>query len=232
MGEPFTPPLSAPTLAERFAGIGIRRRYEGIDWEAIPEDHQGWASHHPCFAELIAELRPSLVIEVGTWKGASLLEMAEAARTLQLPTQFICVDTWLGSNPELWLQDQLRGELRLQAGYPQLFLTFLRNLQGAGLLDRVFPMPMTSVTAVQILHRWQLQADLIYVDAGHTELEVMHDLEAFHHLLRPGGVLLGDDFLPQWPGVVKAAQAFSHRHGLALEQRDEKFLFRMPEGGA
>ena len=221
-------PVPSTDLAARFASIGIDRCYGGIDWQAIPEDRQGWASHHPCFAELIAELRPSLVIEVGTWKGASLLEMARAVRELELPTQFICVDTWLGSNAELWLQHQLRAELKLEAGYPQLFLTFLRNLQAAGLLDRVFPMPMTSVTAAQILRRWRLQADLIYIDAGHTELEVTHDLEAFRHLLRPGGVLLGDDFLPQWPGVVSAAQAFGRRHGLTLEQREEKFLFRKP----
>jgi cephalosporin hydroxylase len=90
-------------LAARFASIGIDRRYDGMNWHAIQPDRQGWASDNPCFAELIDELRPSLVIEVGSWKGASLLEMARATTSLGLPTQFICVDTWLGSNPELWL---------------------------------------------------------------------------------------------------------------------------------
>jgi hypothetical protein len=110
-----------------------------------------------------------------------------------------------------------------------MFHTFLRNLQAADLLDHVFPMPMTSVTAALILRRWQVQADLVYIDAGHTELEVTHDLETFRHLIRPGGVLLGDDYLPQWPGVVAAAQAFSRRHGLPLQRVGEKFLIRIPE---
>jgi predicted O-methyltransferase YrrM len=215
-------------LAAQFAAIGIDRCYEGIDWQSITPDSQGWAYDHPCFNELIDELRPSLVIEVGSWKGASLLEMARAAQARDLPTQFICIDTWLGSNPELWLQEPLRTQLKLENGYPQMFSTFLRNLKDAELLERVFPMPMTSVTAAVILRRWRVQADLIYIDAGHSELEVTHDLEAFHQLLRPGGVLLGDDFLPQWPGVVKAATAFSRRHNLPLEQRDEKFLIRTP----
>jgi predicted O-methyltransferase YrrM len=215
-------------LAARFAAIGIDRRYDSIVWQSITPDTQGWASDNPCFAELIDALRPSLVIEVGTWKGASLLEMARAAMARGLKTQFICVDTWLGSNPELWLQEPLRAALKLEDGYPKLFLTFLRNLKDAGLLERVFPMPMTSATAAQILRHWQIKADLVYVDAGHSELEVTHDLEAYSRLLRPGGVLLGDDFLPQWPGVMAAATAFSRRHGLPLERRNEKFLVRIP----
>lgn len=215
-------------LAERFAAIGIDRRYSDIDWLAIAPDVQGWASTNPCFDALINELRPSLVVEVGTWKGASLLAMAKAAKARALPTEFICVDTWLGSNPELWLQQSLRTQLQLNNGYPDIFSTFLRNLKDADLLGRVFPMPMTSATAAVILRSWQIKADLVYIDAGHSELEVTHDLEAFRHVLRPGGVLLGDDYLPQWPGVVAAANAFSRRHGLPLEQRDEKFLIRLP----
>lgn len=216
------------TLVERFAGIGIDRLYPTIDWPVIAPDIQGWGCDNPCFDDLIGELRPSLVIELGTWKGASLLTMARAAMARALPTEFICVDTWLGSNPELWLQQPLRAQLKLTNGYPSLFPTFLRNLKDAGLLQRVFPMPMTSVTAAVILRRWQVKADLNYIDAGHSELEVTHDLEAFRHVLRPGGVLLGDDYLPQWPGVVAAATAFSRRHGLSLERRGEKFLIRLP----
>ena len=218
----------AQDLAGLFASIGLDRNYGGIDLEAVQPDRQGWASNSPCFADLIAELRPSLVIEVGSWKGASLLEMARISQRLGLETTFICVDTWLGSNAELWLHEAPRASLKLQAGYPTLFLTFLRNLRDADLLQQVFPMPMTSLTAALILRHWQVQADLVYVDAGHTLVEVETDLELYSKVLRPGGVLLGDDYLPEWPGVIAAADGFGRRHGLVLEQRQEKFLFRMP----
>lgn len=211
-----------------FASIGLDRDYAGIDLDAVEPDCQGWASESPCFGELIDELRPSLVIEVGSWKGASLLEMARAAQRLGLDTSFICIDTWLGSNAELWLHAATRASLKIDGGYPTLFRTFLRNLRDADLLQQVFPMPMTSLTAALILRHWGLQADLIYIDAGHTQLEVGMDLEAFCQLVRPGGVLLGDDYLPEWPGVIAAAHSFGRRYGLTMEQRQEKFLFRLP----
>lgn len=221
-------PRATRELPGLFASIGLDRDYGAIDLDAVEPDCQGWASDSPCFAELITELRPSLVIEVGSWKGASLLEMARASQRLGLESTFICIDTWLGSNAELWLHDASRASLKLRAGYPTLFPTFLRNLRDAGLLQQVFPMPMTSLTAAMILRHWHLQADLVYLDAGHTQVEVRTDLELYSKLLRPGGVLLGDDYLPEWPGVIAAAQGFGSRHGLALEQRQEKFLFRMP----
>ena len=56
----------AQDLAGLFASIGLDRNYGGIDLEAVQPDRQGWASNSPCFADLIAELRPSLVIEVGS----------------------------------------------------------------------------------------------------------------------------------------------------------------------
>jgi predicted O-methyltransferase YrrM len=216
------------TLAERFAAIGINRDYADLDLAAVVPDLQGWASDSACFAELISELQPSLVIEVGTWKGASLIQMASSAMALGLETQFICVDTWLGSNAVLWLQDGLRASLQLQGGFPTMFRTFARNLQDAGLVDRVFPMPMPSATAFEILWDWQVKADLIYIDADHTKIGVYRDLLDYTKLLRPGGILLGDDYLPEWPGVVAAADAFSHQRGLRLERRGEKFLIRMP----
>ncbi|MCX5943961.1 MAG: class I SAM-dependent methyltransferase [Cyanobacteria bacterium] len=190
-------------------------------------DWQGWASESPCFSDLIAELRPSLVIEVDSWKGASLLKLAQASERLGLGSTFICIDTWLGYNVELWLHATTRASLKLQGGYPTIFRTFLRNLCDANLLQRVFPMPMTLLTAAMILRHRRLQADLSSIDAVHTQCAVETDLEAFSQLLRPGGVLLGDDYLPEWFGVIAAAQSFGRRHGLALEQRQEKFLFRL-----
>jgi hypothetical protein len=215
-------------LSALFVSIGLERDYSDLDLGAVAPDLQGWASDNPCFAELITELRPAVVIEVGTWKGASVVEMGRTAQRLGLATAFICIDTWLGSNPELWLHAELRQSLQVRGGYPAMFRTFIRNLQEVGLTETVFPMPMTSITAATILRHWGVKADLIYIDAGHSQVEVTTDLETYAPLLRPGGLLLGDDYLPQWPGVVAAVDAFSKRHNWQTELRGEKFLFRLP----
>lgn len=218
----------SPDLGALFSTIGLERDYRDLDLGGVEPDLQGWASDNPCFAELITELRPSVVIEVGTWKGASVVEMGRTAQRLGLATTFICIDTWLGSNPILWLHADLRQSLQLRGGYPAMFRTFIKNLQEAGLSEAVYPMPMTSITAAYILRHWGIKADLIYIDAGHSQVEVTTDLETYAPLLRPGGVLLGDDYLPQWPGVVAAVDAFSERHKYLLELKGEKFLFRVP----
>jgi cephalosporin hydroxylase len=71
--------------------------YEGHDVAAHPGDMQGWSSSGPLCREVISAVRPEVIVEVGTWKGASAIHMAQTARDLGLSTQIICVDTWLGS---------------------------------------------------------------------------------------------------------------------------------------
>ena len=59
--------------------------YEGFDFRSLPFDAHGWGQQSAAFRELISQAKPRLIVEVGTWKGASALEMATAARTLVFP---------------------------------------------------------------------------------------------------------------------------------------------------
>ena len=163
----------------------------------------------------MAEVRPNVVVEVGTWKGASLLRMHRIARELGLDCQFVCIDTWLGSS-EHWLNPKERHHLRLEGGRPELHRQFVFNLIASDATD-VFPLPMTSVAAAEVLHALGIQADLVYIDAGHSEREVAADLECYLPVLRPGGVLFGDDYHPSWPGLVRSVDAFVREHRLELE---------------
>ena len=95
--------LARSTCRRSIASIGIERDYSGLDLDGFDVDLQGWASGHPIFDRLLRDVRPSVVIELGTWKGASLLRMHGIARELELTTAFVSVDTWLGSS-EHWLE--------------------------------------------------------------------------------------------------------------------------------
>jgi len=87
---------------------------------------------------------------------------------------------------------------------------------------------MTSSAASHLLLQLGVRADLVYLDAGHQEAEVFLDLCYYFNLLRPGGALLGDDYIASWPGVVAAADGFAARRGLGLMPMAEKFLIRKP----
>ena len=170
------------------------------------------------------EIRPNVVIEVGVWKGASLLRMHELARQLELATQFIAVDTWLGSS-EHWLGAKDRARLRLRGGYPDLYRQFVFNLLALGAED-VFPLPMTSSAAAVVLRELGIRAELVYIDAGHEEDDVRADLANYFSLLSPGGAMFGDDYHPRWPGLVRAVDAFARHQRCELEDLGSVWVMR------
>lgn len=57
---------------------------------------QGWGSTHPIFAEVINLISPRLILEVGSWKGASVIHMANLLKAQNIDGAIICIDTWLG----------------------------------------------------------------------------------------------------------------------------------------
>lgn len=198
--------------------------YEGFDPSPYPPDLQGWGSEDPIFNELISAIRPELIIEVGTWKGASAINMARIADQLGLPTKIVCVDTWLGS-PEHFLAQEpsWRASLLMQNGFPRLYFTFLANVIRSGFTDRIIPLPSTSENAVVILQAKGLRPDLVYVDAAHEEEPALRDYHAYWKILSDRGALLGDDYV-SWEGVTRAANRFSREVGQPIVGKFGKFV--------
>jgi hypothetical protein len=119
--------------------------------------------------------------------------MARHALTHRPDVTVLCIDTWLGSNETLWSNPEHRAMLGLEHGYPTMYRQFLANIVKQQLTDTIFPLPMTSISAAELLTRFEIQADLIYIDGAHGEYEVYGDLMHYWPLLRPGGIL-GDDY--------------------------------------
>lgn len=215
-------------LAEIFRAIGIDKDYSTMDFRGIVEDVQGWESRHKVFEAVFRDVRPNVVVEVGTWKGASVLHMDSLSQTLGCGTSFVCVDTWLGSNDALWIDTDFRKSLMLQHGFPTMFRQFIYNITRTDAADRIFPLPMTSTCGAYLLKRLGLVADAIYIDAGHEEDEVATDLVLYYDILRPGGVMFGDDYSSDWPGLVRAVDAFCRDRGLVLTSGAGKWRFQRP----
>jgi hypothetical protein len=215
------------SLIELFKSIGVDKDYSSMDFGGLHEDLQGWGSDHPVFGQLMSRFKPGLVIEVGTWKGASVVHMAELAKKLSLPTKFICVDTWLGDD-RAWSNSEYRKGLMLRNGYPSLFRQFVFNLRSRNLIDDVFPLPLSSNAAARLLKRSGVVADMIYIDGGHEEDDVALDLKLYYELLRPGGAMFGDDYSPEWIGVVRAVNRFCADRGLVLSTGGAKWFLAKP----
>jgi len=194
--------------------IHAENPYEGFPADKFAVDLQGWGQHSPIFEHVISNYRPSKMIEAGTWKGASAIRTAELMKRYRVPEpQLICVDTWLG-NFQCWLhRDDRFASLALKWGRPDIYYTFLTNVLNAGHEEVIVPFPVDTSTAAKFFLHKGMKADAIYLDAAHEYEDVMADLVAYWKVLRPGGVFIGDDFDPSWPGVVRAVHEFAERVG-------------------
>jgi hypothetical protein len=202
--------------------------YDGFDASAWPQDLHGWGSETPAFREIITAVKPKLIVEVGTWKGASAIHMAEILAAEKIDAQILCIDTWLGAL-EFWndLKDPTRyGSLKLKHGWPQVYYQFLANVVHRGQQSRITPFPQTSATGALWLRHFGVQAELIYVDASHEEDDVYADLIDYWEPLTPRGVIFGDDW--SWDGVRLAVERFARERGLKIRHVADKWALDKP----
>lgn len=203
--------------------------YRTIPLDGLGADVQGWGHEDEIFDYVLRHWAPRVIVEVGTWKGASAIRMADLQKSYGIDGLIVCVDTWLGSNESLWRVAENRRMLMLRDGMPGIFRQFVANVVATGHHDRIRHMPMTSSCAAELLQVHAITADAIYIDAGHQEAEVHADLMAYWPILKPGGVFFGDDYSASWPGTVKAVNRFVAETGLKLRGTDWKWLVVKPE---
>jgi hypothetical protein len=184
--------------------IGIPNQYDGI-LASGDRNVFGWNSYSSIFNKLISQVRPSVIIEVGSWLGASAIHMAKCCRSLSLDTKIYCVDTWLGAE-EFWNSYSSTNErnLKLKNGYPQVYFDFLANVVEHEVQDMIIPVPNTSHIGSMILQKRGVLSELIYIDGSHDYVDVLGDIKDYYKLLLPGGVMFGDDI--GWDGVRSAVK--------------------------
>jgi predicted O-methyltransferase YrrM len=195
------------------------------------EDLSGWNGASNVFEQMVALTQPEVIIEVGSWKGQSSVNLAHACKKLGLDTKMYCVDTWLGSI-EFREHEKAYGskwDRMLRHGYPQVYYQFLSNLVHNGVEDMIEPVPNTSKDAVPFVP----MADLIYIDADHTYLGVREDLINYWPKVKEGGIIFGDDYMLKsdgpresdgyQPEVARAVDEFVRANKLSVNILENNF---------
>lgn len=174
-------------------------------------DLSGWGAgdDHRIFDSLVRLVglhdRPGLAIEVGSWKGRSASRIASLIRW---NSRLVCVDTWLGATEMVGAPAGSKRDLMPRLGYPQIYYQFMANMSFMSVDDRVIPFPQSSTNAARYMLKSGVKADLIYIDASHEFEDVYADLQGYARLLKPGGVMFGDDYCEHWRGVMQAVDQF------------------------
>ncbi|XP_072993411.1 uncharacterized protein [Typha latifolia] len=185
---------------------------------------RGWGSTGAVFRDLIESLRPSTIIELGSFLGASALHMAAVTRGLSLPTLILCIDdfrAWPG------FRRRLRRDVPPSRWGDSLLLPqFMANVAAAGEASRVVPLPFSTAAALAALCDWGIYGDLIEVDAGHDFHSAWADINRAYAILRPGGVLFGHDYhtIADNRGVRRAVTLFAKVKGLQVRGHGEHWV--------
>jgi hypothetical protein len=119
------------------------------------------------------------VVEIGSFRGKSTIVMAEVAAG-----GVVAIDPHLGSDrgPQEIEADQGRGD--------DDFATFHRNLQAAGVADRVRHVRLLSEEAHAAVDG---PIDVLYVDGAHRYGPALADIRDWGARVRPGGRMLVHD---------------------------------------
>lgn len=172
--------------------------------EILSLDAQGWLGDPIALKNAITAIKPKTIIDVGSWKGCSADFMVKESMQYGNDFEVICIDTWLGSHEHYAWEENYNNYLPRKNNRINLYDVFLSNMMQLGNSDYVTPFRIDSVNGYMILKDWGIVADLIYVDAAHDYNSAKQDILNYKQILRPGGVMVCDDY--SWfQGVREAA---------------------------
>jgi hypothetical protein len=158
--------------------------------------------------------RPRLVVEVGAFTGTSA---AHAWAPLVEPGSgiVICVDTWLG-DINMRILPSFAKVMGSEHGFPTVGRLFMRRILTLGVAQTVFALSLPSIIGARLLYLLGYQVDLVFVDSAHERGETIVELTLYWQLLRPGGVLMGDDY-NIFPAVKHDVDLFARCTNVTLD---------------
>ena len=129
----------------------------------------------------------STVLEIGSYEGRSTVFIAETiAKTNDL--EIYCVDTWTGSFEHGSDHEFEKIEARFDKN-----ISVVKKLFPNGL--RIHKLKMASIEACSALIKEQKEFDFVYIDGSHNAADVLADAVLSFFLLKPGGLMIFDDYL-------------------------------------
>lgn len=159
--------------------------------------------------------------EIGTWRGKFAAEILR----IKQPERLYLVDPWrfMGRFPHRWYGG---AQAKTQADMDEIAAAVERLFSGD---DRVVVRRMTSGEFFEA-HQAE-RFDWVYIDGDHSEEAVYADLTAAWPLIRPGGILSGDDYFwteAKRQPVAAAVQRFAADVGVDPDLLAGQFSFPKP----
>jgi len=172
-GDAFLPPL--PTF--------VPRRYQ-------PGSLANWSGHLAFANDLIADLRPAMIVELGTHYGESYFGMCQSVLENGVDCVCYAVDHWLGEEHAGNYGEEVFTEVN---DYNRRFYKSFSYLLRSAFDDALCQFSDDSI-------------DILHIDGLHTYEAGRHDFESWFAKVKRGGiVLLGKNFASRGVHVLLAS---------------------------
>lgn len=157
-------------------------------------------------SDLVAEREhlDGSVIEFGAWEGRSTVAIASGTSGV-----VYAVDHWRGNPGDIHTEPVARTE--------DIYSRFLDNIEG---IDNIRPVVMDTH---EFMTAWTDPIKFLHIDADHTYEAVREQIEWAKRLMVPGGVMCGDDYSSNWPGVVQAVNETLPAHHVEIVMWVQEF---------
>ena len=178
--------------------------FPDIDWP--------WAGHKYFAYDLVRNIKPKTIVELGTHKGTSFFSMCQAVKDKKIDTELYAIDSWKGDKQAGYYDEKVFNEVKkIKNKYYSQLKIFL--------IKKYFDDANSNFKNNSI--------DLLHIDGLHTYEAVEHDFNNWISKVKKDGIIMfhdiveiKDDF-----GVYKlwdklktkyTSLEFYHSHGLGV----------------
>lgn len=171
-----------------------------------------WAGHKYFAYDLVINVKPHIIVELGTHKGTSFFSMCQAVKDGHINSKLYAIDTWKGDEHAGYYTDTVFNEVKniQNEFYPLLKINLIR---------KYFDEAKSDFEDKSI--------DLLHIDGLHTYEAVKHDFDNWLKKVKPGGIILFHDISEKkddfgvyilWEELKKKYKTleFYHSHGLGV----------------
>ncbi len=187
-----------------------------------------WVGHIHFGYDLICNIKPGILVELGTYKGTSFFSFLQAIKDTELNTKSFAVDTWRGDEHAGFYGDEFYNHV------VSIIREFYQGLN-TRLLKMFFDEALKEFENNSI--------DILHIDGLHTYEAVMHDFKTWFPKVKDDGYILFHDIRVVDFGVCRVWDIikreypdytfieFEHSFGLGVMSKNNFFasLFRSEE---
>lgn len=192
-----------------------------FEYESAINDSQfPWAGHKDFAYDLVSNLKPAVIVELGTYRATSFYSFCQAAKDKKTNTKIFAVDTWKGDEHAGYYGDDIFQEVQDTAK------TFYGDV-AYSLVRKDFNEAVAEFEDNSI--------DILHIDGLHTYEAVKNDFETWQQKVKNDGIVLFHDIAVKkdgfgvhtlWEELKKeySTVEFDHSNGLGVLSKNPATL--------